>query len=160
MTYRDWMKQNLPEKVNDQCNGGVFGCPGDYIKDAPICDEECEEYYGCFRCWDQKLKHDSSTTTRAGRLMNEQNKMKPEPNKPVEEISKDNITSITFRVDYDSKEKLVAILLQNGYDINISPVRDNYKQWRYVDIEIRSTEYTKEKFKFNTNNNSNEPLLP
>lgn len=157
MTYRDWMKQNLPEKVNDQCNGGVFGCPGDYIEDAPTCSEECGEYFGCFRCWNREM---TSKTARAIKLMSERNKMKSEQNKPVEETLKDNITSITFRVDYDSKEKLVAILLQNGYDISISPVRDNYKQWRYVDIEIRSTEYTKEKFKFNTNNNSNEPLLP
>ena len=56
ITYREYMKENYPEKVGDGNFGGVGGCPNDiglsgFKKDCPSINNEGF----CYKCWDQYM---------------------------------------------------------------------------------------------------------
>ena len=56
ITYREYMKENFPEKVSDGYFGGVMGCPNDiglsgFKKGCPSISDEGF----CYKCWDQYM---------------------------------------------------------------------------------------------------------
>lgn len=56
ITYREYMKENYPEKVRDGNFGGVRGCPNDiglsgFKKGCPSINDEGF----CYKCWDQYM---------------------------------------------------------------------------------------------------------
>jgi len=57
MTYREWMKENRPEKISDAFIGGVIGCPGEYFTDAPLRGRtSCLlQPMNCQNCWDREI---------------------------------------------------------------------------------------------------------
>ena len=57
ITYREYMKENFPEDVEDSFYGGVYGCPhdkGDFFDFSKIgqCGFNCVQ---CKECWDQYM---------------------------------------------------------------------------------------------------------
>lgn len=57
ITYREYMKENFPEDVEDSFYGGVYGCPhdkGDFFDFSKIgqCGLNCVR---CKECWDQYM---------------------------------------------------------------------------------------------------------
>lgn len=71
MTRKEWMREHYPEAVNDQCAGGVLGCPKDYwilgLTDTSI-PAKCstsnynpnkESLYDiCSRCWNHEIEEE------------------------------------------------------------------------------------------------------
>lgn len=59
MTYRERIKRQMPEFVQETACGGVCGCPGDYWEGATIAatgSPDCSraEKEACRSCWDKE----------------------------------------------------------------------------------------------------------
>ena len=55
MTYREKLKIEHPELVDEDYIGGCFGCPGEYWKGAPNFSTQCKKLGECSKCWDQTI---------------------------------------------------------------------------------------------------------
>lgn len=55
MTLREYMAKNCPEKIEDDVDGGVMGCPDSYDKlDGHYKQLFCSIGGNCYRCWGQE----------------------------------------------------------------------------------------------------------
>ena len=59
MTYRQWMKENKPGRVDEKCGGGVQGCPYNYgleqEKTKPCNNPMYPSDDDCRACWDREM---------------------------------------------------------------------------------------------------------
>ena len=66
MTRREWVEKNMPEMIDGECLGGVWGCPCESeYKSMPghpsLEDCECGRF-SCDECWDAELPSDEPST--------------------------------------------------------------------------------------------------
>ena len=57
LTFREKLKQEHPQKVDERCGGGCYGCPKDY----DYINEECplhKTVKTCRECWDREIPED------------------------------------------------------------------------------------------------------
>ena len=72
MTYKQKIKELLPNEVNEKYDGEVRCCPGYYFKGAVKTDGMgiCPFGDDCDACWNQQVFHDLTLTDTAKQLLN------------------------------------------------------------------------------------------
>lgn len=63
MTCREWMAEHYPSAIDEDFNGGVYGCPWEYKELKSACKSCKEKARGlnetqneqCRKCWDQPV---------------------------------------------------------------------------------------------------------
>lgn len=61
MTFKEWMMENKPERIEDEFCGGVMGCPYDYgLEEREDSIKNCKDKggEGCNYCWNREMKGD------------------------------------------------------------------------------------------------------
>ena len=69
MTVKEYVLQTYPEAEDENCDGGMRGCPSQYIFDVKLDDLCCDSgdyHVACSRCWNREYRpHETSAGQEA-----------------------------------------------------------------------------------------------
>ena len=70
MTYRDKLKAERPDRIQNTCIGGCYGCPGDYFPNSPSqAHNHCVvNRDNCARCWNTEIPGQLDANKIAARI--------------------------------------------------------------------------------------------